>query len=353
MIAEAVCRHHAVENEDVASVHFRGTFSVLQASPRMAIENSFPHPRFRRRSAFCRARSELDERITRLVGWRDFVLYVPHLAHPAYESMSLHPLCRHVSYVEEGTDSMLSKPWYRRGVIPGTPIKRPFISVASFGLQGLRAHLLLNRSYRRVHDSEFYHISREAFPWARHRICLTEEVKTTIDGTSRKVEPVLVVSALKQSRTPSTSHMIRGSIPFDSYTGALRRVSDLLRNRGYTRTHVKFHMEDSNNRCERQQVLDALRGGGNMEVRVIDDGSLLERELAGRIAIGTNSSALHYATLLGGLSFSIETLLDEEGKKWLRDFNDGTVLAALPDIQQVPRADAANALGLTRPCSET
>jgi hypothetical protein len=45
------------------------------------------------------------------------------------------------------------------------------------------------------------------------------------------------------------------------------------------------------------------------------------------------------------MSFSIESLLDEKGKKFLRAFNAGTVLEALPDIQQLPRADAVNALG--------
>jgi hypothetical protein len=287
----------------------------------------------------------LDKRITRLVASRNFVLYVPHLAHPAYESMSLHPLCVRVSYIEEGTDSMLSKPWLRRGTMPGVPLKRPSISLASFGLQGLRVHLLLNRSYRRVRESEFYHISGEAFPWARHRICVAEEVRATIDGTERKVEPVLVVSAMKQSCSPSTSHTKRGSIPLDSYTGALRRVAELLQDKGYARAHVKFHMEDREHRREREQVLDAFRAYANLEVNVIHDNSLLERELAGRIAIGTNSSALHYAPILGGMSFSIESLLDEKGKKFLRAFNAGTVLEALPDIQQLPRADAVNALG--------
>ena len=313
-------------------MHYRGFHDILPGARHHLDTSPLPRPSIRRSFDFRRSLKAYDDKIAYLTDGCDFILYTPHVRTQTYRAASLHPRCQRVVYLEEGTDSFL--PRHQDGTdgggpLPGRASKRVIIAAASYGFRGMRLNHLLNRSYVAPRTSQYFCLSDDAFRWAKNRSIVSPEVhELDIDAD----ELMLVLSPLHQGNR---------TVPFDSLIYGLRALPSLAEARGYRSVAVKFHIENKHSAKDRQLVLEALRVDDVIKARVLPDSLLLERYLKGVRAIGTNSSALHYARILGGESYTMGSLLDDKGRSWLSDCVRATSLLRIPDIVELPTVKRA------------
>lgn len=295
LVAEGVVRAMDLEAAEVCVVHARGRWPVMEGVRSLELTETAPNASVRSAGNARRVAARLRRRVTELVAGRDFRLFVPQLDETTYRLIASHPSCRSAHYLEEGLLSFEPQP---AGLLsrlrhPGT-VRRVVAGLASYGVLGRYGIVSAAADdwFPGWRTATFFHWSQDAFRWAPNRVRVELRVGPRVDGYP---EVIVVADPIDQL-----------GIPLDAYCRVLRRVSNLLYSRGHRRVAVKFHpLQGADGRAE----MKASLGAAGLQVETVPDGSILERLLYGRKAVGLGSSALMYAEPLGGQAYSMMDVL--------------------------------------------
>ena len=231
---------------------------------------------------------EFDIVINKIIEENDFVAYVPHLAHPAYQILITHHKSTGYNFVEEGLANYLDENYQSATFRNFSPFVNNLIHIYNhFNARIVLGHEIFGRYRKLSFEPKYFLVDNEYHTKRKNQIKLIwKPHKVELEIT--KESAILILGPTLEY------HMAR----LNHYKEALQKLLDYSSTNSISCFYIKYHPYNNKNTM---LLVEELLRKNQIKFRIIPDNEPIEQLLRNDqqlTVMGIDSSLLFYAKLL-------------------------------------------------------